>query len=369
MNITFSIFIRVIFVIDCIKFFSLRTEETYHFRPKRSLDHTETFKLGTIKRPISLLSLHLPQFLLALQSLTLILLIGGIEKNPGPFMNVTCSYCEQIRPTSDLVECTSCFRCYHPQCISTLSTCSSSIKDLLSVRGRFMYVCAFCCDKNDKTDLTHDIYSPAPTNIDFTTVRLNKPTPNDVSKHLISKMASRETLRNRVKVLTGPNKQPNDSMIPANNPYAPEREIPALSTKVNYNIRIIIHKRRKLAKHTPSPIINKQPNNLSSITDPLTCGKATERHSSGILHTISPPQLMSLMLKPPPIFILRKWWGILDIGYRYKRATEDHHYKVSNRTTASEAEISKCRNLKEANERVDARRKPNASSNRPGNKS
>ena len=140
-------------LIKLISFISLRSEDTITPKPKRTL--------YSAKRSYSRLDFytHVKEFFVSLisaQALSIKLIIAGIERNPGPGQANTCKSCCTTCSTKDQLECSICFRTYHIQCVSKLSTCANVIKDLLMVRGKLIYVCELCCNDYDDMDVTQN---------------------------------------------------------------------------------------------------------------------------------------------------------------------------------------------------------------------
>ena len=168
-QLTHSCFNSIIFIIK-------RSEETdmAKLRPIRQSGYSHK----PSRRPSTLLVIH-HIFWVSLQVIIAILVIGGIEINPGPTLNshlqencnishsfpVTqvCPLCQERATSERSIECSICFRYYHPQCITISSTSSSILIQNLGVRGKFCYFCESCCESTDKENFNKFNGSPIAT--------------------------------------------------------------------------------------------------------------------------------------------------------------------------------------------------------------
>ena len=147
-------YLNILFILCCINFLITLSEDTSISRPICTLILSSILKWRMVffARTLILISSRLLRQLLAT-----LLNIGGIEKNPGPPAIEFCPSCFSICPSPDSLECSICFRLYYLHCISNLSTCSNSIKDLLNIRGKFIFICEKCCTQSDEINMTHNM--------------------------------------------------------------------------------------------------------------------------------------------------------------------------------------------------------------------
>ena len=121
-----NLILRLVLFIGSINFLILRKEETIPPRPKwtshRNVRYNFSISSSTyLSNSITLIHLILPR-----QTQTSLLLIGVVEKNPGPTNFDLCCSCLSSFASPDTLECSVCFRLYHFHCISKLSSCTNS---------------------------------------------------------------------------------------------------------------------------------------------------------------------------------------------------------------------------------------------------
>ena len=162
--------LNLIFIWSCLKLLIKRSENCDLPRPNPKLKQN-SYKFIHPAILLILFNIYWTQ----LQIIYALLLIGGIERNPGPESSnliqsktctknedgirvcnicqtleqnpgpkptsLNCFHCTSSQPKTDLLECSICFRLFHHHCISTKSSCTSDLSNLLKIRGKFIFVC------------------------------------------------------------------------------------------------------------------------------------------------------------------------------------------------------------------------------------
>ena len=325
MIITFVLF-RILFIIGSIKFLFLRKEETPIPKPKCTLDSSDQWTLLCFHTLYLIIALFFICWL-SLELISILLIRGGVESNPGPK-----GIESEISPT--------CKKNEHGLC---------GISHLCEVVGCDVEVFASChCDScegygpllcynhflNDSCKMIKTKHIPSSTlNCKKSNVSAFASTPVLIKSGRLGLRSEKELVNDWIECTTCYNHIPisniglsskcwlslkrakgyfhytcvacitnssgitDNSSITFNEPHA---------TSSIENLRnlshIIVHKRRKLTSRNAQSLMPKQ-----SAIIPKTPVCATNTAIAKC------PALTSLILKPPPIQILKKWWKILEV--------------------------------------------------------
>lgn len=257
----------ILFILILINYFNKRCENTSMIRPKRILPKINYSTWPHLLHILASILKHLSRDLIYL-----LLMIGGIELNPGPSnmdKNYLCKTC-LLTANLHMIECSTCSKDYD---ILEIHLPIFTYHYLIAAKGKFTYICKHCCDSYEEELIVskYSLENTAGSQIDTTLA-------NNTS-HFLNK-----TLKTCEPHKTSDN------------------------TAASSPTSIITRKRHLHRIHTGT--YEKNPDHV------LPAAK-----------TVTP--LLSLTLKPPPISILRKWWCILNISLPSHHFPADINYGMA----------------------------------------
>jgi hypothetical protein len=141
------IIFQLLFIYSCINFILKRSENTNFVRPNG------IFTLINVKPSLTMILVFklLQDFITLLMdkiTLAFLLIIGGIERNPGP-TNSPCKRC--LLPACDhLIDCSNCSKTYD---VDDIDIPLFIYHYLFESKGKFFYICMRCCDAREEEEL------------------------------------------------------------------------------------------------------------------------------------------------------------------------------------------------------------------------
>ena len=267
--------LTILIIYGGISFFTKRSEETFRHQPKRTFTHkTKPYNCNFLNVSVYTILVSI----IPLQTLIKLLIIGGVELNPGPENNTCCKSC--LFPASaHLIECSTCTRDFS---INDIDLPLFTYHYIYRTKGTFIFICENCSNSYEEEKIVKK-YS------DITRTPLTEAR----TKTIDTKRSQLERLRSIANSVS-----PSSSVKErTNSPIYPHDSRSSITVLPNLHHRINL--KSKLLNSFKSKSSNTNSNTFSP-------NKFKDKSNKEIKQYAVQP-LLSLTLRPPKSHILLKW--------------------------------------------------------------